>query len=250
MDILLIEDDARVADFVMRGLQAEGYAVQWVRTGRAGLAAAEDFSRSCAAQPSTGVVILDVLLPELDGLTLCQMLRQRGHHVPVLMLSAMGESHERVDGLRRGADDYLTKPFDFDELLARIEALMRRARGADAPKPVSIGGITLDRQLPGLRGAGIEIMLSAREMALMEVLVAANGATVSRERILSRVWQADRDPLTNIVDVYVSRLRRKIAQLDRDVTITAVRGLGYRVTDPRPHPVGDDDRNGGGVVAP
>ncbi len=249
MDILLIEDDARVADFVMRGLQAEGYGVQWVRTGRAGLAAAETFSRGCVSQQSAGVVILDVLLPEMDGLTLCQMLRRRGHHVPVLMLSAMGESHERVDGLRRGADDYLTKPFDFEELLARIEALMRRGRHP-AKKPTSIGGVTLDRQLPGLRCASAEIILSAREMALMEVLVAANGATVSRERILSRVWQADRDPLTNIVDVYVSRLRRKIARIDPEVTITAVRGLGYRMTAPRPQHAGDVDIHGDGVVPP
>ena len=153
MDILLIEDDARVADFIMRGLQAEGYAVQWVRTGRAGLAAAEGFSRSCAAQTSTGVVILDVLLPELDGLPLCQMLRQRGHHVPVLMLSAMGESHERVDGLRRGADDYLTKPFDFDELLARIEALMRRADAGPGKRRVTLKVAT--RPAPAHPGASV-----------------------------------------------------------------------------------------------
>lgn len=234
MEILLIEDDPRVSDFLARGLQAEGYAVHLVNTGRAGLAAAESFSRDCAQQAIAGVVILDIMLPELDGLSICQILRQRGHHVPVLMLSAMGESNERVDGLRRGADDYLPKPFDFDELLARIEALMRRAvRPArmDAPK---IGSITLDRHLPGLRNAETEILLSAREMALIDLLVAHAGATVSRERILSRVWQLDRDPLTNIVDVYVSRLRRKIARLDVNVTITAVRGMGYRIGLARP----------------
>jgi DNA-binding response OmpR family regulator len=234
MDILLIEDDPRVADFVMRGLQAEGYALQWVRTGRAGLAAAEAFSRDCLQRAVPGVVILDVLLPELDGLSLCQMLRQRGHQVPVLMLSAMGESHERVDGLRRGADDYLPKPFDFDELLARIEALMRRALPQAAPRAPGIGRVVLDRALPGLRNDSAEIVLSAREMALIELLVSAGGATVSRERILSRVWQADRDPLTNIVDVYVSRLRRKLAALDPAVGIAAVRGLGYRIVETRP----------------
>ena len=234
MDILLIEDDVRVADFLMRGLQAEGYGVQWVRTGRAGLTAAEAFSRDCTQREGQGVVILDVLLPELDGLSLCQMLRQRGHHVPVLMLSAMGESHERVDGLRRGADDYLAKPFDFEELLARVEALMRRGQRSAVAKPPGIGQIILDRQLPGLRTDTAEIILSAREMALVELLVASNGATVSRERILSRVWQADRDPLTNIVDVYVGRLRRKIAKLDPSVSVVAVRGLGYRIIVTRP----------------
>jgi DNA-binding response OmpR family regulator len=234
MEILLIEDDPRVADFVTRGLQAEGYSVQWIRTGRTGLAAADAFSRDCAQRGVAGVVILDILLPELDGLSLCQMLRQRGQQVPVLMLSAMGESHERVDGLRRGADDYLTKPFDFDELLARIEALMRRVARPLVARLPQIGAITLDRSLPGLRSAQSEIMLSAREMALIEVLVAAGGATVSRARILSRVGQADRDPLTNIVDVYVSRLRRKIVRLDPQVTISAVRGLGYRIAVARP----------------
>ena len=234
MEILVIEDDPRVADFLVRGLLAEGYAVQLVKTGRAGLAAAETFSRDCLQRSVAGVVILDVLLPEIDGLSICQMLRQRGHHVPVLMLSAMGESHERVDGLRRGADDYLVKPFDFDELLARIEALMRRVVRPAAVEFPRIGNITLDRNLPGLRNAQTEILLSAREMALIDLLVAHAGATVSRERILSRVWQADRDPLTNVVDVYVSRLRRKIAALDATVTISAVRGMGYRISQARP----------------
>lgn len=234
MDILLIEDDPRVSDFLVRGLQAEGYAVQLVKTGRAGLAAAEAFSRECAQQTRAGVIILDIMLPEMDGLTLCQILRQRGHQVPVLMLSAMGESNERVDGLRRGADDYLVKPFDFDELLARIEALMRRTTQLVQTRHPAIGDIQLDRHLPGLRKGETEILLSAREMALMDLLVAHGGATVSRERILSRVWQKDRDPLTNVVDVYVSRLRRKIALLDDRVTITAVRGMGYRIVLARP----------------
>ena len=230
MNILLIEDDVRVADFLVRGLQAEGYGTSWVRTGKEGLAAAESFARDCDRHDLPGVVILDVLLPELDGLSLCQMLRKRNHQVPILMLSAMGESHERADGLRRGADDYLAKPFDFDELLARVEALMRRTRKTARPRPLQIGSISLDRHLPGLRTDSDAVSLSAIEMAMIELLVASVGATVSRERILSRVWQADRDPLTNVVDVYVSRLRRKIARLDPEVRITAVRGLGYRLS--------------------
>jgi DNA-binding response OmpR family regulator len=234
MEILLIEDDTRVADFLLRGLRAEGYGVDWAKTGRTGLAAAEVFSRNSKEQSVAGVVILDIMLPEIDGLTLCQMLRQRGHDVPVIMLSAMGESQERIDGLRRGADDYLVKPFEFEELLARIEALMRRTNRPAARAAPTIGRITLDRQLPGLRTEDQTVPLSLREMALVELLVAASGGTVSRERILSRVWQADRDPLTNIVDVYVSRLRRKIAPLDRDIKITAVRGLGYRMDLARP----------------
>lgn len=232
MDILLIEDDPRVADFLTRGLRAEGYAVELRNCGPSGLKAAEAFARDCEARGAAGVVILDVLLPGMDGLNLCQMLRQRGHHVPVLMLSALGESRERIDGLRRGADDYLSKPFDFDELLARIEALMRRAGRPVAPQGLSIGQVTLDRALPGLRAGERQVLLSALEMALIELLVTARGATVSRERILARVWQADRDPLTNVVDVYVSRLRRKLADLDPTVKIDAVRGLGYRMPNP------------------
>ena len=210
MEILLVEDDLRVADFLQRGLQAEGYHVQWVKNGRDGLAAASTFARDCAQSNVAGVMILDIMLPELDGLSLCQMLRQRGVQLPVLMLSAMGETSERVDGLRRGADDYLPKPFEFDELLARIEALMRRARQPAQEKPVTIGQVVLDRDLPGLRAGGQEVALTLRELSLLELLLSAEGKTISRERILSRVWQTDRDPLTNVVDVYISRLRRKL----------------------------------------
>jgi DNA-binding response OmpR family regulator len=235
MEILLIEDDPRVADFILRGLQAEGYSVTLVRDGRAGLTAAESFARDCRENARPGLIILDILLPEIDGLTLCQMFRQRGHHLPILMLSAMGETGDRVDGLRRGADDYLSKPFDFDELLARIEALFRRASRPLADKAQMIGNVVLDRGLPGLRGDGKDQPLTQREFALMALLVANPGMTVSRERILARVWQTDRDPLTNIVDVYISRLRRKLRALDPDVQILNMRGLGYRiVADNRP----------------
>lgn len=234
MQILLVEDEARVADFLLRGLQAEGYSVQWVKNGRLGLAAGEAFAKDCAQSDIAGVMILDVMLPELDGLSLCQMLRQRGVQLPILMLSAMGETSDRVDGLRRGADDYLPKPFEFDELLARIEALMRRAKQPQKEKVSSIGLITLDRDLPGLCSGGKEVPLTMLELSLIELLLAAEGKTVSRERILSRVWQTSSDPLTNIVDVYISRLRRKLQKLDATVRILNVRGLGYRLTGSRP----------------
>lgn len=234
MEILLIEDDPRVADFLTRGLRAEGYGVQWIRNGRDGLAAAQTFAKACQASAGPGVIILDVMLPDLDGLSLCQAFRQRGFQLPILMLSAMGSTSDRIDGLRRGADDYLAKPFEFDELLARIEALMRRGQIANKDKTLLIGTIEFDRNLPGLRVDGQETLLTRIELALMDLLVAAEGNTVSRERILSRVWQTDRDPLTNVVDVYISRLRRKIERLDPSVTIRNVRGLGYRLTQTRP----------------
>jgi DNA-binding response OmpR family regulator len=234
MDILLVEDEPRVADFPLRGLSAEGYNISWVKNGREGLVAAESFAKDCVQSGVGGVVILDVMLPELDGFSLCEKLRQKGVQLPVLMLSAMGTTGDRVDGLRRGADDYLAKPFDFDELLARVESLMRRAKRPQQDRNLSIGSITLDRNLPGLRAQGAEIPLTLRELALLELLLAADGKTVSRERILSRVWQTDRDPLTNIVDVYISRLRRKLGQLDASVRIRNIRGLGYGITQSHP----------------
>lgn len=234
MNILLIEDEPRVADFILRGLKAEGYSVRWIKNGRDGLSAGESFAKDCALSESAGLIILDIMLPELDGLSLCQMLRKRGCQVPVLMLSALGETSDRIDGLKRGADDYLPKPFEFDELLARIEALMRRSWQSNPLNALSIGTIELDRDLPALRSGETEVQLTLRELSLIELLLNANGKTVSRERILSRVWQTDSDPLTNIVDVYVSRLRRKLEQLDTSVKIMNVRGMGYRISESRP----------------
>lgn len=234
MDILLIEDDPRVADFIRRGLIAEGYGVRHCACGTSGLAAAQDFARACAESGQPGVILLDVMLPKMDGLALCDVLRRRGHDIPVLILSALDSSQERAAGLRRGADDYLPKPFDFDELLARIEALGRRARQtARSYDFLRIGEIRLLRDVPALTGPAGETRLTAREATLLQMLIEAKGKTLSRERILARVWQTDRDPLTNVVDVYISRLRRKLRAQDPNITLEALRGLGYRLTAPR-----------------
>lgn len=236
MDILLIEDDARVADFLRRGLTAEGYGVRHCACGTEGLAAAEAFSRACAAAGRAGVILLDVMLPGLDGLELCEVFRRRGHRVPVLILSALGSSRERVEGLRRGADDYLPKPFDFDELLARIEALGRRARPApdSPPDGAVLGALRVLADVPALEGPTGRTPLTARETAFLTLLMELRGRTISRERILARVWQTDRDPLTNVVEVYASRLRRKLRAQDPAVRLEAVRGLGYRLHAPAP----------------
>lgn len=240
MDILLIEDDPRVADFLRRGLTAEGYGLRHVASGTEGLPEAERFARDCLAAGRVGVILLDVMLPGLDGLALCEVLRRRGHAVPVLILSALGSAQERALGLRRGADDYLPKPFDFDELLARIEALGRRARpGAERqPEALAIGAARLLRDVPALAGPAGDMPLTAREAALLQLLIEARGSTLSRERILARVWQADRDPLTNVVDVYVSRLRRKLRAQDPAIRLEAMRGLGYRLSVPPARPQG------------
>lgn len=232
MEVLLIEDDARIVDFVARGLRAEGYAITVARTGPEGLEAACALDRRIARDGSRAVVVLDRMLPGLDGIAVCETLRARGCTVPVLMLTALGATAERIDGLRRGADDYLPKPFDFDELVARVAALMRRGPIAPEPRPTSIGGTVLDRDLPGLRGNSSEVVLTSRELALLELLAVSPGRILSRATILARVWGADRDPLTNVVDVYVSRLRTKLAQVGATARLEGVRGLGYRLRDP------------------
>lgn len=222
MNLLVVEDDVRVADFLVRGLQAEGYAVQLARTGPQGLA----LTRSSAP----ALLVLDLMLPGLSGLELCQTLRAEGCHVPMLMLTALGSLEDKVNGLRLGADDYLTKPFAFEELLARIEALLRRGR-EQRPRAGSlqVADLVLDRESMQASRAGRPIALTARELAFLELLMSAPGRVYSRERILSNVWGTNEDPLTNVVDVYVRRLRAKVDEGHALALIKTVRGLGYRL---------------------
>lgn len=242
MNILLIEDDVRIADFLIRGLRAEGYRLSHFRTGPQGLEAALQMGR---ATDTAGLVILDLMLPGLTGIELCQQLRAARIDLPILMLTAMGRTEDRVAGLRSGADDYLAKPFDFEELLARIEALFRRSgrgSGAQAPRATVIrrGDIELDRTRAEVRRAGQRILLTARELALLDLLMSAPGRVYSRERILANVWGAQSDPLTNVVDVYIRRLRRKLDEGQTDGVIETVRGLGYRFADPAAETTGGD----------
>jgi DNA-binding response OmpR family regulator len=222
MNVLVVEDDVRVADFLLRGLRAEGYGVQLARTGPEGLALAR------TGDPS--VLLLDLMLPGMSGLELCQTLRAEGQHVPVLMLTAMSNLEDKVNGLRLGADDYLTKPFAFEELLARIEALLRRGR-EQRPRASSlqVADLLLDREKMQVTRAGQAIVLTAKELAFLELLMSAPGRVYSRERILSNVWGTNEDPLTNVVDVYVRRLRSKIDEGHPVALIKTVRGLGYRL---------------------
>ncbi|BEP63727.1 response regulator transcription factor [Variovorax sp. V213] len=222
MNILVVEDDARVADFLLRGLSAEGHRVQLARTGPEGLALARSNELS--------VLLLDLMLPGLSGLELCQTLRAEGHHVPVLMLTALSNTEDKVSGLRLGADDYLTKPFAFEELLARIEALLRRGR-EQRPRATTlqVADLVLDRERMEVTRAGKLVPLTAKELAFLELLMTAPGRVYSRERILSNVWGTNEDPLTNIVDVYVRRLRAKIDDGHPIALLKTVRGLGYRL---------------------
>jgi DNA-binding response OmpR family regulator len=223
VNILVVEDDARVGDFLMRGLKAEGYRVELARTGPEGLAMAR------SAEPGA-LLLLDLMLPGLSGLELCQTLRAEGHHMPMLMLSALNNTEDKVNGLRLGADDYLTKPFAFEELLARIEALLRRGR-EQRPRAstLQVADLVLDLERMQASRADRPIALTARELAFLELLMSAPGRVYSRERILSNVWGTNEDPLTNVVDVYVRRLRAKIDEGHALALIKTVRGFGYRL---------------------
>ncbi|GKS75894.1 response regulator transcription factor [Acidovorax sp. SUPP950] len=222
MNILVVEDDPRVADFLLRGLKAEGYSVELARNGPDGLA--------LARTGDPGLLLLDLMLPGLSGLELCQTLRSEGRHVPVLMLSALSNTEDKVNGLRLGADDYLTKPFAFEELLARIEALMRRGREQrQRASTLQVADLVLDLERMQATRAGQPIALTAKELAFLELLMSAPGRVYSRERILSNVWGTNEDPLTNVVDVYVRRLRAKIDEGHAISLLKTVRGFGYRL---------------------
>ena len=222
MDLLLVEDDERLRRFVLRGLEAEGYGVTAAPDGREGLARA-----LCEAYD---VVILDVMLPHLDGREVCRRLREADVFTPVLMLTALDNTEDKVEALRGGADDYLTKPFDFDELLARVEALGRRARGfSAAPSAVfEVGDVRLENDARRVLRGGTPVALTAKEFQLLSLFMASPGKVLSRTRILNKVWGYDSDPLTNVVDVYVRKLRTKLGWDCDDGRIRTIRSYGYR----------------------
>lgn len=225
MNILVVEDERRVADFIARGLQAEGHHVTLAADGEAGLAAARD--------GSFDIIVADVMMPVMSGREMVIALRHAGNHVPVLMLTALDEIDDRVSALREGADDYLCKPFAFDELLARIEALTRRAsrwQNGNGRQLVA-GKIVFDRDTMVVTLAGATIALTRKELGILELLMRRPGHMLSRERILSSVWGANEDPLTNVVDVYIGRLRKKFEDCGSPGLIETVRGHGYRLVD-------------------
>lgn len=233
MNILVVEDDARIADFLERGLRAEGHRVQLARTGPDGLAMARDAGRAARDDEAPTVLLLDVMLPGMSGLEVCQTLRASQVHLPILMLTALGTLEDRVSGLRLGADDYLVKPFEFEELLARIEALARRGhRQAPAASDLLVvADLELDTRTMRASRAGRPIALTARELALLDLLMSSPGRLFSRERILANVWGTNEDPLTNVVDVYIRRLRSKIDEGFERPLIHTQRGLGYRLEE-------------------
>jgi len=237
MRVLLVEDDSTIADFVENGLREAGFAVERAADGRTGL-------QQAAAGPFDAAIV-DVMLPQMDGLALIDALRAKGIRTPVLILSAKRTVDDRVRGLQRGGDDYLTKPFDFAELLARVQALIRRATGASEPTRLVAGDLTLDLLTRKVQRGAQPIDLRPREFALLEYLMRNTGRVVSKTSILSHVWGYNFDPNTNVVDVLVSRLRDRIDKPFRVKLLHTVRGVGYvlrPVEDGRGAPVDEAGR--------
>lgn len=222
MRLLLVEDDHRIASYVKRGLEEDGYAVDVAYDGSDGL----DWAQSAPYD----LFILDVMLPGLDGFSLCRALRRQGIHAPVLMLTARDAVDDRVDGLDAGADDYLVKPFAFRELLARLRALLRRA--VDAPKStvLQVDNLTLDTRTQRVQRGGRTIELTAKEFAVLECMMRDPGRVLSRTVIADHVWNYDAFNQSNVIDVYIRNLRRKIDDGSDRKLIETVRGVGYRVT--------------------
>ena len=222
MRILIVEDEARIADFLQRGLRAEGHFCVIANDGESGL--------SLALDGDFDLILLDLMLPGMHGREVCQQLRINKINTPLIILSAMDALEDVIAGLRMGADDYMTKPFSFEELLARVETVMRRSTVIVTEEQViNAGPLTFDRQSLRFSVNGENINMTAKELATIELLMSNPGTLFSRERILSNVWGVNMDPLTNVVDVYIGKLRKKIDSKTGPSIIETVRGLGYRL---------------------
>ncbi|MFZ0611138.1 MAG: response regulator transcription factor [Desulfobacterales bacterium] len=224
MRILVVEDDKKIASFVAKGLKEAGYAVDVAQDGPDGL----DLGLSGVYDAA----VVDIMLPGLDGLTLIERLRTRKNNTPVIILSAKRSVDDRIKGLQAGGDDYLTKPFSFSELLARIQALIRRDTRVAEPSTLTVGDLTIDLLAREAKRGDTVIGLPAREFALLEYLMRHPGRIVSKTSVLENIYDYSFDPQTNVVDVLVCRLRNKIDKdFDRKMLHT-VRGMGYVLKDP------------------
>jgi two-component system, OmpR family, response regulator len=220
--ILVAEDDRRLADLLVQSLSEAGWEVEVVHDGRSA------YGRALPDGLPYDVLLLDWMLPGLDGVTVCRRLRNLGLTTPVMMLTARGDVRDRIDGLDAGADDYLAKPFDLDELLARLRALRRRVTyGEEAT--VHVADLVVDSAARRVLRGEVEIELSAREFDILHLLVARAGEVVSRYAILDEVWDGETDLRSNVIDVHLASIRAKIDRPFRTNTITTVRGAGYRV---------------------
>ena len=218
MRVLVIEDDPKIASFVVKGLKQSGFAVDHAADGEAGLSLAETTNFDAA--------VVDIMVPKMDGISVVQRLRAKGARLPILFLSARASVDDRVKGLQAGGDDYLTKPFAFSELLARIQALIRRATQAGTePTRLTVGDLTLDLLSREVTRAGQKVELQPREFSLLEYLMRHPGRTVTKTMVLEHVWDYSFDPQTNVVDVLVHRLRGKVDPEKQ--RLHTIRGVGY-----------------------
>ena len=228
MRILIVEDTVKLAKTLKRGLEAEGYAVDVLHDGDAARRrlAARRGGPGDASELPYDLLVLDVMLPGVDGFTLCRELRGWGLTVPVLMLTARDSTDDKVTGLDSGADDYLVKPFAFEELLARLRTLLRRPRHA-LPATLTVGELSLDPARREARLRGDPLALSTKEFGLLELFMRHPGQVLTRDRILDHAWDEEYDAFSNIVDVYVGRLRRKLDEPGAPSRIETLRGAGY-----------------------
>ena len=225
MRVLVVEDDAQVAAYLVKGLKEQGHTVDHAADGKNGLflATSEDYD----------AMIVDRMLPELDGLAIIRSVRAAGKTTPMLILSALGDVDARVEGLRAGGDDYLTKPFAFSELLARLDALQRRAQQTTAVETtLRVADLELDQLTRSVKRAGQSINLQPREYRLLEYLMLNAGRVVTRTMLLEQLWDYHFDPQTNVIDVHISRLRGKIDKDFEPALLQTVRGAGYRIHAP------------------
>ena len=223
MRVLVIEDDRETANFLHKALRESGHSADVANDGETGL--------TMAMEGGYDVLIVDRMLPQLDGLSVVKSLRDEGNQTPVLILSALGQVDDRVKGLRSGGDDYLTKPYAYTELLARIEALSRRTAPEENETRYMVGDLTLDRLSHKVTRGGQPIILQPREYRLLEYLMKHAGQVVTRTMLLENVWDYHFDPQTNVIDVHISRLRGKIDKNFDKPLLHTVRGAGYVLRD-------------------
>jgi two-component system OmpR family response regulator len=221
MRILIVEDNAKLAASLRKGLEQEGYAVEVSGDGN-------DASRRLSAGPGEySAMVLDIMLPGMDGIRLCRALRQRGNRVPILLLTARDSVEDRVGGLDAGADDYLTKPFSFDELSARIRALLRRPQTA-VSAVLRAGKVALDPARREVTANGKPVRLTTKEFMLLELFLRHPGQVLSRDQITRQVWSGDFEGGSNVLEVHVRNIRRKLAEAGHEEAVETVRGAGYR----------------------
>ncbi len=223
MRLLIIEDDATVADYIVKGLKESGYGVDHAKDGQAGL--------DLALSENYDLLIVDRMLPYLDGLSIIQQVREADIKSPVLILSALGDVDDRVKGLKAGSDDYLTKPFAFAELLARVEALLRRHETSVTQTRLKVADLEMDLLAHKVTREGKSLNLQPREYRLLEYLMKHAGQVVTRTMLLENVWDYHFDPQTNVIDVHISRLRQKIDKDFERPLLSTVRGAGYMLND-------------------